>query len=83
MQNALVNLASPSRRAARSVGAVVVVLTVSAALPGCVKPLFPTGSVRTQFETYDVVRNQHEPDFFYDEYGRRTPNLRGRLRTNK
>ena len=55
---------------------------IGAALPGCAKPLFPADGTRTQFQSYDMVRNQHEPDYLYDEYGRRTPNLRGRLGSN-
>lgn len=66
---------SITRAASALAGAAILAL----ALPGCVRPLFPKDEVRSQYETYDLVRNQYEPDYIYDEYGRKTPNLRGRL----
>lgn len=49
---------------------------------GCVRPLFPSDRARTQYESYDAVRNQAEPRYVFDEFGRATPNLRGRLGPN-
>ena len=46
---------------------------------GCKKPLFSPSEERTQFDRYDRVRNRYEPQFIEDEFGRREPNLRGRL----
>lgn len=46
---------------------------------GCAKPLFPTDQDRTPFDRYDGIRNREEPAQTLDEYGRRRPNLRGRL----
>jgi hypothetical protein len=34
---------------------------------------------RTQFDRYDLVRDQYAPAYLEDEYGRKRPNLRGRL----
>jgi hypothetical protein len=46
---------------------------------GCVQPMFPDDEDRTPFDRYDAVRNREEPSTVSDEYGRRRPNLRGRL----
>ncbi len=46
---------------------------------GCQTPLFSPIEDRTQFDRYDKVRNQYEPQYVEDEFGRREPNLRGRL----
>lgn len=47
---------------------------------GCRAPLLPSEDLRSQFSRYDVVRNQSVPPYLEDEFGRRRPNLRGRLR---
>lgn len=49
---------------------------------GCAKPLFPRDRARSQYESYDAVRNQAAPRYRFDEFGRSTPNLRGRLAPN-
>jgi len=41
-------------------------------------PLDPDG-VRSQFDRYDRTRYEDEPPYSENEYGERTPNLRGRL----
>jgi len=46
---------------------------------GCSHSLFKRGVSRSQYETYDTVRNRHEADSYEDEFGRRRINLRGRL----
>jgi len=48
-------------------------------LTACQKPLFPSNLPRTQFEKFDQVRNQTEPQSLLDEFGRRHPNVGGRL----
>lgn len=48
-------------------------------LAGCQKTLFSPREGRSQFDNYDMSRGQHPPQFVEDEFGRRTPNLRGRL----
>lgn len=57
----------------------LVVLATTLGLGGCAKPLFPKGAERTQFDRYDLARNTHQPAYIEDEFGRRTPNLKGRL----
>ncbi|KAA0212705.1 MAG: hypothetical protein DYG94_14065 [Leptolyngbya sp. PLA3] len=49
------------------------------AMGGCRKPLLATGEERSQFDRYDRVREQDPSPYYMDEFGRRRPNLRGRL----
>ena len=60
-------------------GACVGLLGLCLASTGCVKAIFRQGDPRTQYDRYDASRNQFEPDYISDEYGRLEPNLRGRL----
>lgn len=46
---------------------------------GCAKPLLSPNEERSQYDRYDRVRNQYASQYMEDEYGRRQPNLRGRL----
>ncbi len=46
---------------------------------GCAKPLLSPTEERSPFDRYDAVRNRHAPQYIENEYGRREPNLRGRL----
>jgi len=57
------------------------VTTACAALSAasCNKPLFPENSARTQFETYDRLRQQSTPLEEEDEFGQKRPALRARL----
>lgn len=57
----------------------LVVGLVASASGGCHKPLFSPRETRTQYDRYDRSRDQYEPQFLEDEFGRRIPNLRGRL----
>lgn len=49
------------------------------ALAGCSRPLLSPAEERSPFDRYDAVRGQHAPQYVENEYGRREPNLRGRL----
>ncbi|RMH13085.1 MAG: hypothetical protein D6695_05060 [Planctomycetota bacterium] len=60
----------------RRVGLVAAVFMACA---GCRAPLLASGEERSQFDRYDKVREQSAPPHYMDEYGRRRPNLRGRL----
>ncbi|MAY75070.1 MAG: hypothetical protein CMJ31_10210 [Phycisphaerae bacterium] len=51
-------------------------------LGGCRKALFTSDEDRSQFSRYDLVRGQAPPPYLRDEFGRRRPNLRGRLLRN-
>ena len=46
---------------------------------GCAKPLLSPTEPRSQYSRYDLVRGQFAPQYIEDEFGRRLPNLRGRL----
>ncbi len=48
-------------------------------LPACGKPLLSPSDERSQYDRYDRVRNKYSAQYIEDEYGRRQPNLRGRL----
>jgi hypothetical protein len=48
-------------------------------LGACSNPLFPADEDRSQFQAYDRARGQTVPAFVQDEFGRKRPNLRGRL----
>jgi hypothetical protein len=69
-------------RIRRTTIACALVIGASMLTGGCATPLFPRDQPRSQFESYDAVRNQSEPRYTYDEFGRATPNLRGRLSPN-
>ncbi len=48
-------------------------------LTGCYDPLFPKDEPRTQYETYDKMRNQYKPLEENDVFGNPQPALRSRL----
>ena len=48
-------------------------------LTGCRKPVFSSNEDRSQFDRFDTSRDEHSEPFLEDEYGRKVPNLRGRL----
>jgi len=57
----------------------LLVATSGLALQGCNRALFRQQDTRTQYDRYDTSRGQYEPMYIEDEFGRRKPNLRGRL----
>lgn len=65
-----------------SVGALLAVLTVVAA-SGCQRALFPSDLPRTQFETYDKMRQRYVPLEEPDVFGTPQPALRARLGQQK
>lgn len=54
-------------------------LSLAGGLAGCQKPVLPSDQPRTQFDRFDRVRNQTTPQYVEDEFGRRRPNIGGRL----
>lgn len=62
-------------RAIAIVGAAVLGSTIA----GCANPLLPEKEDTSQFAAYDRARGVTVPPFVEDEFGRRRPNLRGRL----
>ena len=46
---------------------------------GCRNAPLTEGDERSQFDRYDLVRDEYAPAYLEDAYGRKRPNLRGRL----
>ncbi len=71
------------RRSALRITLAPAVAAIGAALvlglAGCGRPLFSPEDQRTQYDRFDAVRNQYEPQSIEDEFGQKRPNLRGRL----
>jgi hypothetical protein len=63
----------------RLIACAAVTASVALSAAGCNKPLFPENSARTQFETYDRLRQQSTPLEEEDEFGQKRPALRARL----
>ncbi len=49
---------------------------------GCQKTPLRKDDQRSQFDRYDATRNERAPAYVQDAFGRRQPNLRGRLMGN-
>jgi hypothetical protein len=58
---------------------IILMVITAAGLAGCAKPLFPKDQPRTQFETYDRMRNKYAPLTEPDVFGTPQPALRARL----
>jgi hypothetical protein len=54
-------------------------LTLVGSLGGCAKPLFSPDDYRSQYDRFDAARGEYAEQYSFDAYGRRRPNLRGRL----
>ena len=67
------------RRVTRTTACVLLALASVALVGGCAKPILSPDDDRSQFDRYDAVRNQYAPQYVFDEFGRRKPNLRARL----
>ena len=63
----------------RVVARLVLIGLAMLCLGGCYKPLFPKNAPRTQFETYDRMRNRYRPLEEPDVFGNPKPALRARL----
>jgi hypothetical protein len=57
----------------------IIGLLIFVGLCGCQKPLFPKDAPRTQYETYDRMRNKNAPLQEPDVFGNPQPALRARL----
>lgn len=57
-------------------------LAVILAIGACHKSALRPDDTRSQFDRYDATRNERAPAFVEDAFGRRQPNLRGRLLGN-
>jgi hypothetical protein len=72
------NSNSHSRRLLLSIAGVACIASLLGP-GGCAKPLLSPNEPRSQYDRYDAIRAQRSPSFEYDEFGRKRPNLRGRL----
>lgn len=70
--------ARPARTPARFAACIAAGAVVAGVL-GCSRPLLSPKEERSPFDRYDAVRNRHAPQYVEDAFGRRQPNLRGRL----
>ncbi len=70
---------SQKRRFSDRLLAAALLAAIGLSLSACNKPLLSPTRDRSQYDRYDRVRGQFVPQYIEDEYGRRTPNLRGRL----
>lgn len=57
----------------------MLLILVAFALGGCYKPLFPEDAPRTQYSTYDQMRDPYTPLEEPDVFGNPQPALRARL----
>jgi hypothetical protein len=69
---------APARRLLLSIAGAAFIASLLGPV-GCAKPLLSPNEPRSQFDRYDAIRAQRSPSFEYDEFGRKRPNLRGRL----
>ncbi len=65
--------------AMRRVLSILLLTAAAVSAAGCAKPLFPKDVPRTQFETYDRMRNKYIPLQEPDVFGTPQPALRARL----
>ncbi|RMH30785.1 MAG: hypothetical protein D6692_01205 [Planctomycetota bacterium] len=73
---------SCDRHAARRVGTLVVfgcLASLAMILGACQKTVLRPDDVRSPYDRYERSRAERAEPYLQDEYGRRTPNLRGRL----
>lgn len=71
------------RRGARAGVLVAIGLGGLGLLAGCQKPLFPVDAPRSQYDRIDTIRDRRAPSHYFDEFGTRRPNIRGRLLTSE
>lgn len=57
----------------------VIVAMCVCVLSACQEPLYITGEPRSQYDKNAAIRDRRAPDYIYDEFGARRPNIRGRL----
>lgn len=72
-----------ARRALLSAAAAGVLAALAFTSAGCSEPLLAARDERSPFDRYDAVRNQHAPQYVENKFGRRQPNLSGRLGPKK
>ncbi len=58
---------------------IMLIMAVVTVASGCQRPLFADKAPRTQFDTYDKLRQQNQSLLVPDEFGNPQPALRARL----
>ena len=74
---------TPGRTARRATGGTTGLLLLVLLAGGCQRSLFSSSAPRTQFETYDTVRQRYVPLEETDVFGNPQPALRARLSRNR
>lgn len=69
----------PPRRIGLLALGLLATCALAASLTGCGKPLFSPDDYRSQYDRFDAARGEYAEQYTLDAYGRRRPNLRGRL----
>jgi hypothetical protein len=59
--------------------AVLLGVAFTASASGCAKPLLSPEEPRSQYDRSDRLRGRSSPPYVTDEFGKRRPNVRGRL----
>lgn len=54
-------------------------IALAGLLAACSKPLLSPAETRSQYDRYDRVRSEYAQQYIEDEFGRKKPNIRGRL----
>ncbi len=67
------------RTTGRTIAWTVAGLAAAFALAGCRQSPITENDVRSPFDRYDLIRDEFAMPYLQDEYGRKRPNLRGRL----
>jgi hypothetical protein len=67
------------RPISRTVAWLVVPVIAACAQTGCRQSPITENDVRSPFDRYDLIRDEYAAPYLQDEYGRKRPNLRGRL----
>jgi hypothetical protein len=69
----------PKPRHPRALLAITALGAATLCSAGCQNALFPEDEDRSQYAVYDRARKQTVSPYVEDKFGRRRPNLRGRL----
>ena len=65
-------------RAGRA-GVVAGAVVLAAITVGCQQSPITENDERSPYDRYDLIRDEYASPYLQDEYGRKRPNLRGRL----
>ncbi len=69
----------PAPARALALAGLLSIIGASILASGCGRPLLAPDDERSPFDRYDALRSQSAPQTLEDPFGRKLPNLRGRL----